>query len=113
MLSPRVYFRLVEPLQSGTLAASAGLRRGRACHPFATATDGRRPAAAAMATLALAWLFCAWQLLWLRYSTINWAMSYATGGLHAAGRSAASRGPVDARRRIAREQTAPAVAASA
>ncbi|AEG09131.1 DUF6064 family protein [Sinorhizobium meliloti] len=78
MFSPRVYFRLVERYNQGLWPLQLVFVAGALAILFATATDGRRARAAAMATLALAWLFCAWQFLWLRYSTINWAMSYAT-----------------------------------
>lgn len=80
MFSPRVYFRLVERYNQGLWPFQLVFIAGALAVLFATATatDGRRARAAAMATLSVAWFFCAWQFLWLRYSTINWAMSYGT-----------------------------------
>ncbi|MEZ2128602.1 MULTISPECIES: DUF6064 family protein [unclassified Sinorhizobium] len=80
MFSPRVYFRLIErynqefwPLHIAFLIA------GLAAIAFA-ARPGSRFRRGVLPILAIAWLFCGWQFLWLRYATINWAASYAALG---------------------------------
>jgi hypothetical protein len=77
MFSPRVYFRLIErynqalwPLQLVFIAGALALLVPAALHPS-------RVRIAVPPIFALAWAFCAWQFLWLRYASINWAMSYA------------------------------------
>lgn len=77
MFSPRVYFRLIErynqefwPLHIAFLVA------GLAAIAFAAKPESRFRGSV-LPILAVAWLFCGWQFLWLRYATINWAASYA------------------------------------
>ncbi|MBP2234237.1 hypothetical protein J2Z31_000727 [Sinorhizobium kostiense] len=75
MFSPRVYYRLVErynhdvwPLQ--IIFIAGGL--------FVLMLAVRRKnRAIAFPALAIAWAFCAWQFLWMRYAVINWPVSYA------------------------------------
>ncbi|WP_085033383.1 DUF6064 family protein [Ensifer aridi] len=77
MFSPRVYFRLIErynqalwPLQLVFIAGALAVLVPAALHPS-------RVRIAVPSIFALAWGFCAWQFLWMRYASINWAMSYA------------------------------------
>ncbi|WP_077967384.1 DUF6064 family protein [Ensifer adhaerens] len=79
MFSPRVYFRLVErynqqfwPLQLVWIAGAILILA-----PAATGVPRAR--VAAFPLLAAAWLFCAWQFFWERYTAIHWGMSYAAG----------------------------------
>lgn len=77
MFSPRVYFRLIERYnQEFWPLHIAFLITGLAAIAFA-ATPGSRFRRSVLPILAVAWLFCGWQFLWLRYATINWAASYA------------------------------------
>ncbi|ASY59539.1 DUF6064 family protein [Sinorhizobium sp. CCBAU 05631] len=77
MFSPRVYFRLIErynqefwPLQLVFIAGALALL-------VPAALQASRARIAVLPLFALAWAFCAWQFLWTRYASINWAMSYA------------------------------------
>lgn len=76
MFSPRVYFRLIERYNQDLWPLQLVFVAGALVVLFAIAARARRARAAALAILAAAWVFCAWQFLWLRYATINWAMSY-------------------------------------
>ncbi|ASY72948.1 membrane protein [Sinorhizobium fredii USDA 205] len=77
LFSPRVYFRLIErynqdfwPLQIVLIAVALAV-----LVPAAVRVDRLRLAVPPI--LALAWVLCAWQFLWMRYAGINWAMPYA------------------------------------
>ncbi|AWM29090.1 DUF6064 family protein [Sinorhizobium fredii] len=77
LFSPRVYFRLIErynqdfwPLQIVLIAVALAV-----LVPAAVRADRLRLAVPPI--LALAWVLCAWQFLWMRYAGINWAMPYA------------------------------------
>jgi hypothetical protein len=83
MFSPRVYFRLIErynqefwPLQLVLIAGALALL-------VPAALQASRARIAVLPLFALAWAFCAWQFLWTRYASINWAMSYAAAAFFA------------------------------
>ncbi|WEX90838.1 DUF6064 family protein [Sinorhizobium garamanticum] len=77
MFSPRVYVRLIErynqdfwPLQLVFVAALLAIM-------VLAVREVRFAKIALLPAFAVAWAFCAWQFLWLRYATINWGATYA------------------------------------
>jgi hypothetical protein len=75
MFSPRVYFRLIERYNQEVWPLQIVFIAGALVVLIPAITRINR--AIAFPALAVAWAFCAWQFLWMRYAVINWAMSYA------------------------------------
>jgi hypothetical protein len=77
LFSPRVYWRMFElhneafwPVHIVAMLLGGGILIF-SIHPHSRSRQG------VAAILALAWLWVAWSFLWTRYSTINWAATYA------------------------------------
>ncbi|AFL50082.1 hypothetical protein ABIE78_004125 [Sinorhizobium fredii] len=77
MFSPRVYFRLIERYNQDFWPLQLVFVAGAFLVLVSAATRVPRARVAIFPLLAAAWLFCAWQFLWLRYAAIHWGMSYA------------------------------------
>jgi len=77
LFSPRVYWRMFElhneafwPVHIAAMLLGVGIL-AFVIYPHLRSRQG------VAAMLALAWLWVAWSFLWTRYSTINWAATYA------------------------------------
>jgi hypothetical protein len=77
LFSPRVYWRMFErhneafwPVHIAAMLLGVGILVF-IIYPHSRSRQG------VAAMLALAWLWVAWSFLWTRYSTINWAATYA------------------------------------
>ncbi|WP_331376835.1 DUF6064 family protein [Sinorhizobium chiapasense] len=77
MFSPRVYFRLIERYNQEFWPLQLAFVIGVLAIMVLAAKPVRSARAALLPAFAVAWAFCAWQFLWLRYSTINWGATYA------------------------------------
>ncbi|MBP1884702.1 DUF6064 family protein [Sinorhizobium mexicanum] len=77
MFSPRVYLRLVERYNEDFWPLQLVFVIGMLAIVVLALREVRLAKAALLPALAVAWAFCAWQFLWLRYATINWGVTYA------------------------------------
>ncbi|MBB4187735.1 hypothetical protein GGE07_004404 [Sinorhizobium terangae] len=77
MFSPRVYVRLIERYNQDFWPLHLVFVAGMLAIMVLVLREVRLAKVALLPTLAVAWIFCGWQFLWLRYATINWGASYA------------------------------------
>ncbi|THK36551.1 hypothetical protein EHS39_18935 [Ensifer sp. MPMI2T] len=78
MFTPRVYVRLIERYNQDFWPLQLVFVAGMLAIMVLAVREVRFAKVALLPAFAVAWVFCAWQFLWLRYSTINWGATYAT-----------------------------------
>ncbi|WFU51397.1 DUF6064 family protein [Sinorhizobium terangae] len=76
MFSPRVYVRLIERYNQDFWPLHLVFVAGMLAIMVLVLREVRLAKVALLPALAVAWIFCGWQFLWLRYATINWGASY-------------------------------------
>ncbi|MDK1374588.1 MULTISPECIES: DUF6064 family protein [unclassified Sinorhizobium] len=77
MFSPRVYVRLIERYNLDFWPLQLVFVIGMLAVIVFAVMHVRLAKIALLPAFAVAWAFCAWQFLWLRYATINWGATYA------------------------------------
>ncbi|MCA1444499.1 hypothetical protein I6F07_30820 [Ensifer sp. IC4062] len=77
MFSPRVYVRLIERYNQDFWPLQLVFVAGMLAIMSLAIREARFAKGALLPALAVAWAFCGWQFLWLRYSTITWGATYA------------------------------------
>ncbi|MCA1407637.1 hypothetical protein I6F26_23620 [Ensifer sp. IC3342] len=77
MFSPRVYVRLIERYNQDFWPLQPVFQAGMLAIMVLAVREVRFAKVALLPAFAVAWAFCGWQFLWLRYATISWGATYA------------------------------------